>query len=278
MTKVFLNDGLIDADDAKISVDDSGFLYGMGLFETMRTVKGKVFRLDDHLDRLFASAETLSIDCRHDRDYICGALDKTLKANELLDARIRLTISNGPTNPDQQPEPTLLISAVPFPAYPDLYYEKGVTVVLTNFRQNPHDPLAGHKTANYYSRLLALNAAHRKKSTEALWFTIDNRLAEGSVSNVFLVKDSVLYTPPLDTPVLPGIARKVICEIAKEQSIELVEKELFINDVTEADEIFLTNVVMGVMPVVAVEKHTVSEGKVGEITKKLIDCFNEKLV
>ena len=277
MAKVFLNDQLIDSADAKVSVDDSGFMYGMALFETMRAVKGTVCRIDDHLDRLFASAEKLSINCPHDKDYIIGAIDKTIKANELEDARIRLTISNGPLNPDQQPEPTLLITAVAFPAYPDLYFEKGVSVVLSNYRQNPHDPLTGHKTANYFSRLLALNEAHAKKSTEALWFTFDNRLAEGCVSNVFLVKDSKLYTPPLETPVLPGIARKVVLEIAKEQAIDYIEKELFIDDLMQADEVFITNMVMSVMPVVAIEKHAISEGKVGDVTKKIMACFKEKL-
>ena len=108
-----------------------------------------------------------------------------------------------------------------------------------------------------------------------MWFTIDNRLAEGCVSNVFLVKDSVVYTPPLYTPVLAGIARNTVCRLALKNSIKLVEKNLTINEVLGADEIFLTNVIMQVMPVVQVEKHTVSQGKVGEMTKQLLTIFQE---
>ncbi|OHB67029.1 MAG: hypothetical protein A2Y77_12765 [Planctomycetes bacterium RBG_13_62_9] len=146
-------------------------------------------------------------------------------------------------------------------------------VILCPFRQNPTDPTCGHKSTCYYPRLLALNLAHQKRAAEALWFTTDNRLAEGCVSNVFLVKNSILYTPPTETPVLPGITRKTVLQVARQQSIELVEKDLYISDVLEADEIFLTNVIMEVLPVVSVEKHTLGDGKVGPVTKKLRGGF-----
>ena len=125
----------------------------------------------------------------------------------------------------------------------------------------------------FYPRLLALNLAHQRRAAEALWFTTDNCLAEGCVSNVFLVSNAVLYTPKLGTPVLPGIARKTIGEIAARDAIYLVEKDLYIADVLAADEVFLTNVVMEVMPVVNVEKHTVGQGKVGPLTGKLHRMF-----
>jgi len=169
---------------------------------------------------------------------------------------------------------TLLITAAQFQPYPQEYYQKGVLVVLSPFRQNPTDPTAGHKTTSYLPRMLALKEAHQKRAAEALWFTTDNRLAEGCVSNVFLVKNSTLYTPTLNTPVLPGIARKAVCQITSQNSITLVEKDLSIDDVLAADEIFLTNVIMQIMPVVAIEKHTVGNGKVGPVTKKLIDYFS----
>jgi branched-subunit amino acid aminotransferase/4-amino-4-deoxychorismate lyase len=116
--------------------------------------------------------------------------------------------------------------------------------------------------------------AHQKKAAEALWFTTDNRLAEGCVSNIFLVKNSVLYTPPVNTPVLPGVMRKTVCEIASKNSIQLVEKNLSIDDLLDADEVFMTNVIMEIMPVVGVEKHTVGDGKVGAMTKKLKEYFD----
>jgi branched-subunit amino acid aminotransferase/4-amino-4-deoxychorismate lyase len=123
--------------------------------------------------------------------------------------------------------------------------------------------------------MLALKWAHQKGAAESLWFTVDNRLAEGCISNVFLVKNSVIYTPPIRTPVLAGVARKTICQIAVDSSIELREKDLYIADCLEADEVFLTNVIMQVLPVNTVEKHTVGSGKVGPMTQKLLKSFDE---
>jgi branched-chain amino acid aminotransferase len=274
--QVFFNDKLIDIDKACISVTDSGFLYGAGLFETMRSYNGTVFCLEDHLDRLFLSANALSIKIDYDRNFITGSIYQLLQANNLTDARLRLTVSSGSMSLSQEnKQTTLLITAAQLQPYPKEYYEKGVLVILSPYKQNPNDPTCGHKTTSYFSRMLALQMAHQKRAAEALWFTVDNRLAEGCVSNVFLVKDSIVYTPPLYTPVLAGIARKTVCKLAPKNSIEVVEKDLTINDVLGADEIFLTNVIMQVMPVVQVEKHAVSQSKVGPMTKKILSIFQE---
>ncbi|UCG47289.1 MAG: aminotransferase class IV [Phycisphaerales bacterium] len=274
--KVFLDDGLVDIEKACISVTDSGFLYGAGLFETMRSCGGVVFALEDHLDRLFFSAGALSIDVGYERQYITEALYKVLEANELTDARLRLTLTGGPMSEPEEPrKPTLLITAAKLQSYPAEYYTKGVMVVLCPFRQNRADPVHGHKTTSYFSRMIALDHAHRNRAAEALWFTTDNRLAEGCISNVFLVRDSVLYTPPIATPVLAGVARKAVCQLSLQNSIELVEKDLYISNVLDADEIFLTNVIMQIMPIVQVEKHTVGDGKVGPVTGRLQKSFDE---
>lgn len=276
MEKVFLNDKLVDIDKACISVTDSGFLYGAGLFETMRSRNGVVFALKDHLDRLFASADVLSINNPYDREYIANAITELLSANKLTDARLRLTLTNGPmTESEEQRKSTLLITAAKFRSYPPEYYKKGVMAVLCPFKQNPIDPASGRKTTSYFTRMIALNMAHQKKAAEAIWFTLDNRLAEGCISNVFLVKDSVLYTPPVNTPVLPGVARKTVCRLALQNSIKLTEKDLTIDDLLGADEIFLTNVIMQVMPITKVEKHTVGDGQVGPVSKKLHKSFEE---
>jgi branched-chain amino acid aminotransferase len=276
MEKVFLNDSLVDADRACISVTDSGFLYGAGLFETMRSRNSVVFCLKDHLDRLFFSANSLSINNPYSKEYLTDAVYKVLDANKLTDARLRMTLTNGPmAKSNQKQEPTLLIKATKLQPYPQEYYNNGVMVVLCPFRQNVSEPTYGHKTTSYFSRILALNWAHQRRAAEALWFTVDSRLAEGSISNVFLIKDSALYTPPIETPVLAGVARKTVCQIALRNSIKLVEKNLYINDVLEADEIFLTNVIMQILPVISVEKHTVGDGKVGPIARMLYERFNE---
>ncbi|MBN1360158.1 MAG: aminotransferase class IV family protein [Sedimentisphaerales bacterium] len=272
--KVFLNDKLVDVEQARVAATDSGLLYGAGLFETMRSHNGVVFRLQDHLDRLCRSATALSINHSFEKEFLTEAVNRVLRANELAEARLRLTLTNGPIGETaDEHEPTLLVTATRLQHYPPEFYRSGVTVALCPYRQNPTDPIASHKTTNYYPRLLALTLARQKRAAEALWFTTDNRLAEGCVSNVFLVKHSVLQTPPVGTPVLPGIARKTICEIAARQSIDLVEKDLHISDVLEADEIFLTNVIMEVLPVVAVERHNVGDAQVGPLTSRLREEF-----
>lgn len=276
MEKVFLNDKLIDATKAKISVTDGGLLYGAGLFETMRACNGVVFCLEDHLERLFASAEKLSINNTYTKKQITDAVYKLLEANKLSEARLRLTLTSGSVSAkQQQPKSTLLITATKFQPYPSECYQKGVLVILTGYRQNLNDPTHGHKSLNYLPRITALNEARMKMAAEALWFTVDNKLAEGCISNVFLVKDNVIYTPAIKTPVLPGIARKAVLGITKKNKIELIEKDLYIEDLLAADEIFMTNVIMQVLPVTKLEKHTVGEGKVGEITGKLMKLFDE---
>jgi branched-chain amino acid aminotransferase len=274
--KIFLNDKLININEAGISVGDSGFLYGAGLFETMRAYNGFVFRLDDHLNRLLTSAKILFIEHSYNKEYFTEAVYKVLEANNIADARIRLTLSAGAIPQAQaKPNPTLLITAAKLQPYPAEYYKNGVLVVLCPFRQNTSDPACGHKTTSYLSRMLALKQAHEKMAAEALWFTIDGQLAEGCISNVFLVKNSKLFTPKTNTPVLHGIARKTVCELAIENKIELVEKDLTIDDLLGADEVFITNVIMQVMPVVGIEKHNVGEGKPGTLTKKIQEHYGE---
>ncbi|MBM4102630.1 MAG: hypothetical protein FJ263_01065 [Planctomycetes bacterium] len=277
MEQVFFIDKIIPADTAAVPITDSSFLYGLGLFETMRAASGTVFRLSDHLDRLFTSAAALSIPCGLTADFIEDAVKQVLKANHLKNARMRLTLSSGPLAQTDMPKGTLLITATEFTPYPKEYYDRGARVILADFRQNPKDPTCGHKTTCYAPRLIALKQAHEKLATESLWFTTENNLAEGCVSNVFLVKDNVLYTPRADTPVLPGVARKTVLELAEKLKIKSVEQVLTIHDVLSAQEIFLTNVIMTVLPVTSVESHTVGDGKVGTTTKKLMEAYEEKL-
>jgi D-amino acid aminotransferase len=275
MNKVFLNKGIVNSAEAMINCGDAGFLYGAGLFETMRAANGVVFALEDHLDRLFNSAAKLGIISAGDKKFFSDAIYQTLKANDLKDARLRLTITSGTVNADDGAQPTLLITTVKFEPYPNDYYQKGVLAILSPYRQNCTDALAGHKTTNYFSRLLALSQARQKHAAEALWFTVEGLLAEGSVSNVFVVKDSVIYTPPLEIGVLPGIARKHVCALATKNSLKLEKKDLTIKELLAADEVFITNVIMQVMPVIKIEAHDVKDAKPGPITKKMMALYAE---
>ena len=167
--KVFLNDKLIDIDKACIPVTESGYLYGAGLFETMRSFNGVVFSLADHLDRLFFSAAALSIEIGYNRKFITDAIEKVLQANKLSDARLRLTLTGGPmSTSDEDRKATLLITAAKLQPYPPEYYKKGVLVVLCPFKQNPSDPTCGHKTTSYFPRMIALKTAHQKRAAEKI--------------------------------------------------------------------------------------------------------------
>lgn len=275
---VFFNDRLVDVEDARVSIYDAGLLHGVGLFETMRSYNGVVFRLEDHLERLYGSAKALGIQVTQKQDEIAGWVEVLLEANGLLEARLRLTLTRGnikDVDPDNPPPSLMFITAGPMVGYPEGYYKKGMTVVVSDYKQNPADPVAGHKTTNYFSRLLALQEAQQKQAGEALWFTPSNYLAEGCISNVFLVKDDKLLTPPLDTPVLGGIARKVVLELVQENEIEFEERQLDIKDLLGAKEVFLTNSIMELMPVCRIERHAVGEDKPGAIYKKLHELYRE---
>lgn len=278
MAKVFLNDRLIEESQAVIPASDGAFLYGCGLFETMRICKGKVFRLEDHLERLFGSASKLSIELPFDRSFLSDAIGQVIKANDLKDARCRLTVTSGPiSQEDDSRRPTILIAATALTGYPQQYYLKGIKVILCPYRQNPSDPLAGHKCTSYFARMIGLRLAHQAGAAEALWFTNEGYLAEGSVSNVFVVKSGKVYTPPVSTPVLPGVARKVVMLVATEGAIELKEQRLTIDDLLSAEEVFITNVIMKVMPVIGIERHTVADGKVGPLTKRILEGFDRQI-
>lgn len=275
--KVFLNGQILDAEAAAVPVTDSSFLYGIGLFETMRAVNGRVFRLGDHLARLNASAAALGICNRYDEAAITAAIDRLMLANELTEARLRLSLSNGPLAEDGQPSSSLLITAAAFTPYPQAYYDKGVRVILTDYRQNSKDPYCGHKTTCYGPRLMALRDAHARLAAEALWFTTENALAEGCVSNVFLVRGKTLLTPPRTTPVLDGIARKTVLELAETLKLAVAEQVLRIDDLLAAEEVFLTNVIMQVLPVISIEAHTVGDGKPGAMTRQLMTAYQQRL-
>lgn len=274
MTYAWLNGSVVPESDAKVSVFDGGWLHGAGLFETMRAQYGRVFRYERHLARLRRSAEMLlhPVDERvlpTKRD-----LEELLSQNRLRDARLRLTVTAGSlreTNAETPGKFTVCLTAVELQSYPTLLYEQGVHVVVSRHTQSPCDPLAGHKSTCYLARLLALREAQRLSCTEALWFTTDRLLAEGCISNVFVAHRGELRTPPLDTPVLQGVTREALIELARSCGIPISETPLTVNDVLNADEVMLTNSMMLVMPVVRVEKHQVGSGRPGPLARRLLE-------
>jgi len=273
--RVYLNGKLIEIHKAAVPVSNPGLLHGVGLFETMRAYDGRPFRLQQHIERMKASAKKLNMPVLGSIEQVPDAVQQVLEANRLKNARIRFTVTP-PGQVEPADEPTLLVAAQETAGYPQELYERGMTVyVCTDYRQSGHDPLVGHKTTSYFSRLLALRDAQDRGCGEALWFTPENCLAEGCISNVLLVKDGRLRTPPLDTPILPGITRAIVLELAKAAGIAVDESPCTITDVLEADELFLTNAIMEVMPVTRVERKTIGTGKPGAVTCKLAAAYRE---
>ncbi|MBN1844820.1 MAG: aminotransferase class IV family protein [Sedimentisphaerales bacterium] len=269
---VFFHDRLVPAAEAHVDIHDAGLLHGVGLFETLRSYGGLMFRLSDHLDRLYRSAEQLGIPIGQDRQQLADGLGELLEANHLPDARIRLTATRGSYRQSQTDEPaggTLFATAAAAEMYPPEYYQRGMTVLVSDARVNPHDPTVAHKTLNYFARLLVLRQAQAKQAGESLWFTTDHRLAEGCLSNVFLVKADTLLTPPLDTPILPGITRRVVLELAEREGIACEQRALTVQDLLGADEVFLTNSIMELMPVCRIERHAVGKDQPGPIYRVL---------
>lgn len=275
---IFLNGSFVPQERATIDVFDGGWLHGAGLFETMRAENGCVFRLESHLDRLRRSAEKLLHPIEREALPTDDQFRELLDRNELQDARIRLTVSSGTmksAGTSGLPSPTVCATCSELFSYPPQMYNEGVSVTISRFLQSPKDPLAGHKTTCYLGRLIALRDAQQHRCLESIWFTTEHLLAEGSISNIFLVKDEILKTPARDTPVLAGIARDAILEIARSQRIDFVETRLTIDDLLGADEVFLTNSIMQVMPVIRVEKHDVGTGKPSAMTRRLSQAFRE---
>ena len=195
---VSLNGRLIAADQAHVSVFDSGLVQGIGLFETMRTYNGRVFRLEAHLERLAASAEKLGWVTRPSIDECRFNINQVISATEQSDARVRLTVTTGSLRHSDADEPrlTVIASAMPGADYPAEHYQRGVTAVWSPYRQSRFDPIAGHKTVSYFARLLSLRAAHERSALESIWLNDTGEVAEGAISNVFALMDDVLVTPP----------------------------------------------------------------------------------
>lgn len=288
-TTVWLNGAFVDPAQARVSAFDAGFQHAVGLFETIHARHARPLHLWRHLARLQNSARELGLSSDLRINPLAEAITRTLEHSELPDARVRVTITAGDTNllaaartgETADPQATILIVAQPATTYPDAMFERGVIVGVAEPRLNPLDPTLGHKTINYWMRLRELQIASQRGAAEALFFTLSNHLAGGAVSNLFLVRQGVLYTPiargeePTDegralrSPVLPGVTRSAVFDFAKDMGAETEIRLLTISDLLDADEVFLTNSSWGVLPVVQVEGKAIADASPGPITRDL---------
>ena len=276
-----------------MSLQDAGFQHSVGLFETMQVFNGQVFRIESHLRRLAGSAKELGLAEDLQIDPLAKAVNQTIRHNRLKRARVRLTLTAGTLSmlkaaqgeqPQVQVQRTVAIASSAPTAYAPEYFSEGITAVIHGPAASPFDEDAGHKTLHYWPRLRSLRRAASMGAGEAIWLNITNHLASGSVSNIFLAKDGKLLTPyargeevpgALRAPVLPGVTRAAVIELAHQQAIEVQRKMLSVEDLLEADEVMLTNSGWGVLPVTKIEQRTIGDGKVGVLTHSLREALSQ---
>jgi len=302
--KVWINGTFFEDQDAKIGVFDAGFQHGVGLFETMIARHGKVFRARDHMDRLVESASLLRLTEKLQVEPLIEALQLSLKENDRQEARLRLTITGGDLNLLQKTgssgggDPTIVIQVQPPTEYPPSFFEKGVMVSIASGRINPYELGVGHKTLNYWSRLLNLQLAAMRHCGESIWLTPSAHVSSGCVSNIFIVRNGTLLTPIArgeegvdDEPsaVLPGITRKIAIQLADELGVGTSRCTITLDDVLDAKEMFLTNSSWGLLPVVRVlttvsedgeestQEQEIDVGCVGSLTTQLIKSYQSTL-
>ncbi|MBI4823169.1 MAG: aminodeoxychorismate lyase [Nitrospirae bacterium] len=276
---VYLNDKVVPRHEAVVSVFDHGFLYGDGIYETMRVYDRVVFMLDEHIRRLYRSGDTIGITIPDDSDSLKNKIYETLSANNLTDAYVRLTVSRGHgalgLDPELCPTPTLVIIAEPFREYPKAFYEKGIRIIIPKTRRNLKEALNPQiKSLNFLNNIMAKIEAIKNNAYEALMLNKDGMLAEGTISNVFFLKNGILCTPSVECGILDGITRGIVIELALKEAIRIKEGEFPKEELYSSDEVFLTNSTMEVMPVSEVNEKKYS---VGEITKLLHKAYRQEV-
>ena len=273
--KIWLNDRLIAVDNAHISPLDRGFTLGDGLFETMRVRSGQVLRLESHLARLRRGAAVIGLSLSWTDTELEEAITQTLFANELQDAFVRLTVSRGVPSvrgllPDSNASPTLVIQCGEFDGYPAALYERGMRVVTSSVRRSEFSPLANVKSLNYLDQILARQEAAAKGADDALMLNTAGNVACASAANIFFVKDDTLITPRLSDGALPGTMRAyVLDELAQQHGLVVIERSISLTEIDEMDEAFLTNALMGLMPLVSVNDRAINAGVAGKLTLAL---------
>ena len=276
---IYFNGHLVPRAEAKLSPFDHGFLYGYGLFETMRAYEGHIFRLDRHLTRLRCSAESLGLRPKLDAFDLENACVETLQANKLKDARVRLTITagEGDMTPDLNTcsNLTVLVAAKNFVPLPPERYEQGFKAALSFLRRDSQSPLSRLKCTCYVSNILARMEAKAAGCDEAIMLNELDYIAEGSTANIFLVSKGELSTPSLESGILPGITREAVLEIARDLNIKTVERQVELRELSRAEEAFVTNSIIEVMPLTWLNGEPIGTGKPGKLTRNLMAAYKE---
>ena len=278
--KIFLNDHLVDKNDATVSVFDHGLLYGDGVFEGIRSYDGLVFKLKEHLDRLFESAHTLMLEIPMPKDALEKAVILTLKANGLKDAYIRLVVTRGSgdlgLDPRKCKKATLFIIADKIALYPRDYYEKGLKIAtVPTVRNHPEALNPQLKTLNYLNNILAKIEATNAGVDEAILLNAQGHVTECTGENIFYVDGKKLVTPPPYVGILKGITRDTVMRLGAEAGLDVSEEVFTRHDLYTADEVFLTGTAAEIVPVVRIDNRMIGSGKPGKITLALTRAFHK---
>jgi len=276
--KVYLNGKLVDKDDAKVSIFDHGLLYGDGVFEGIRSYNRLVFKLKEHIDRLYESAHTIMLKIPLSRVEMIEAIVRTLKANNLSDAYIRAGVTRGVGDLGLDPRkcsmPTVFIITDKIALYHEELYEKGLEVVTVPTHRNSPEAINPRvKSLNYLNSILAKIEAINSGVEEAIMLNFQGYVAECTGDNIFIVKDGRLLTPPPYVGILKGITRDCVIELARHDGIPVSEELLTRHDLFNADESFLTGTAAEIIPVIKIDGRTIGNGKPGKMTSKLRKGF-----
>jgi branched-chain amino acid aminotransferase len=278
MTKVYINGKLYDKADAKISVYDHGLLYGDGVFEGIRIYDGKIFRLKEHVDRLFESARAIKLEIPLSPSQMIEAIQSTVTANAKKNGYIRPIVTRGAgtlgLDPRKTTDPQVIVIVDDISLYPPELYENGLELAtVSTIRNHPNAVNPRIKSLNYLNNILAKIESIQAGCLEALMLNHKGEVAECSGDNIFLVKHGVLKTPPTDSGILEGITRKAVIEVARKAGIQVQEVSITRHDVYIADECFLTGTAAEVIPVVKCDGRTIGNGKPGPVTRQIREGF-----
>lgn len=275
----YVNGAFVPKEEAVISVFDHGLLYGDGIFEGIRAYNGRVFRLDEHLDRLYDSARTIMLDIPLTREEMREAILETLRRNNLRDGYIRPVVSRGVgdlgLDPRKCARPTVIIIVDSIQLYPKEAYLKGLRTITATTRKVRPDMLNPRvKSLNYLNNIMARIEANQAGVDEAIMLTADGYVCECSADNVFVIHDGQIWTPPPYLGILAGITRGAVLDLARDLEIPAIERVFTLHDVYTAQESFLTGTGAEVGPVVEVDGRAIGDGRPGPITGRLIEAFH----
>ncbi len=277
--KVYIDGKLYDKEDAKISVYDHGLLYGDGVFEGIRSYGGKVFRLEQHLDRLWNSAKAIWLEIPMTREAMAKAIVETLAANEIADGYIRLVVTRGAgtlgLDPNRTSHPQVIVITDYITLYPEELYRNGLEIITVSTMRNHSAALSPRiKSLNYLNNILAKIEGLQAGCIEALMLNTKGEVAECTGDNIFLVREGRLLTPPNEAGILEGITREAVIELARESGREVREIPLTKHDIYIADECFLTGTAAEVVPVAKVDSRKIGAGVPGPVTRDLMERFH----